>query len=124
MDKKDIDDLIEKFNLSNDLTENLKIWVGHAKIGRDDNPSIEEAKEILKDFFDVMVPENTPTPERLKKVLSQWENYHPYQHVRELDQPMFIRREGETIIVAVIWPWQMKQGVASLMLYQGEPKWR
>ncbi len=117
---KEIKELIKKFNLKNDLTQNFNIWVGHAKIGYRNRPSIEETKEPLKKIFDEFIPEGVPTPENLKKTLSQWENFHPYQHVRELDQPMFISKDNENIFVAVIWPWQFKKGVASLMLYQGK----
>ena len=60
------------------------------------------------------------TPEELEKTLAQWENFHPYQKVREIDQPMFISRDGNNITTAVIWPWQIKEGVASLMLYEGK----
>ena len=120
MDNQKINELIEKFNLKNDLTKNFNIWIGHAKIGYRKRPSIEEVKKILLELFDEFIEEYEPTPERLKKTLEQWENFHPYQKVREIDQPMFISREGDKIIVAVIWPWQIKEGVASLMLYEGK----
>ena len=121
MDIDKINELIAKFSLKNDLTQNFNIWVGHAKIGYRDRPTIEQAKETLKQIFENFVPEGTPTPESLKKTLAQWENFHPYQHAREADQPMFYSRSknGVDITVAVIWPWQIKNGVASLMLYQG-----
>lgn len=114
-----IKEIVEKFNLKNDLTENIRIWVGHAKIGYRDRPSFEEAKELLEKNFATTIKEGEPTPENLKKSMSQWENFHPFQKVRELDQPMYYSLDGQKLIVAVIWPWQMKQGVASLMLYEG-----
>ncbi|RLG11711.1 hypothetical protein DRN73_04590 [Candidatus Pacearchaeota archaeon] len=120
MNNPKINELIKKFNLKNDLTKNFNIWVGHAKIGYRNRPSINEVKKILLEIFDEFIEEYEPTPERLKETLSQWENFHPYQKVREIDQPMFVSREGEKIIVAVIWPWQIKEGVASLMLYEGK----
>jgi hypothetical protein len=119
MDIERINELIARFNLKNDLTQNFNIWVGHAKIGYRDRPSIEEVKQILKEMFEEFIPEGTPTPENLKKTLAQWENFHPFQHAREIDQPMFLSKKGNEITIAVIWPWQIKDGVASLMLYQG-----
>ena len=120
MENQELNKIIEKFDLKNDLTENPDIWIGHAKIGFRNRPSIKEAKKILKEFFNEIIQENQETPEELKKTLKQWENYHPFQHVRELDQPMFIKKGKENIIIAVIWPWQMKKGIASLMLYKGK----
>lgn len=114
-----IDNLVDTFNLKNDLTENIKIWVGHAKIGYRDRPSIEEAKQVLAEHFENKVPEGTPTPENLRKSMTQWENFHPFQKVREIDQPMYYKIDGKKLVLAVIWPWQMKKGVASLMLYEG-----
>lgn len=121
MDIDKINELIAKFNLKNDLTQNFNIWVGHAKIGYRDRPTIDNVKEMLKGVFDTFVPEGQPTPEELKKTLAQWENFHPYQHAREIDQPMFFSKSKDKteVTVAVIWPWQIKEGVASLMLYQG-----
>ena len=52
MDKIKIVELISKFNLKNDLTKNINIWVGHAKIGYRNRPNIEEAKRFLLDIFD------------------------------------------------------------------------
>lgn len=120
MEDDKLQDLIQKFQLKNDLTKNFNIWVGHAKIGHRDKPDIEQAKKILIGFFDEFIEEYEPTPDELKDVLAQWENFHPYQKVRELDQPMFVSKTEKDIIVAVIWPWQLKEGVASLMVYQGE----
>jgi hypothetical protein len=114
-----INELIQKFNLKNDLTKNFNIWVGHAKIGYKGRPSIEEAKSILLEIFDEFLEEGEPTPENIKKTLKQWENFHPYQNAREIDQPMFFSKRNNKIFIAVIWPWQIKEGVASLMLYQG-----
>ena len=114
-----VEDIVNKFNLKNDLTENIKIWVGHAKIGYRDRPSIESAKELLKQHFKNFIEEGTPTPENLRKSLSQWENFHPFQKVREIDQPMYYKIDGQRLTVEVIWPWQMNKGVASLMLYEG-----
>ena len=119
MSEEIIRPLVEKFNLKNDLTENIRIWVGHAKIGYRERPKIEEAKKFLSEHFKNFIPEGTPTPESIKKSLAQWENFHPFQKVRELDQPLFYTIEGQRITLAVIWPWQMKKGVASLMLYEG-----
>jgi hypothetical protein len=119
MDIEKINELIAKFNLKNDLTQNFNIWVGHAKIGYRDRPSIEDVKKILNEMFDEFIPEGQPTPENLKKSLAQWENFHPFQHAREIDQPMFISKKDNEVTIAVIWPWQIKDGVASLMLYQG-----
>lgn len=119
MPEEVIKNLVEKFNLKNDLTENIRIWVGHAKIGYRDRPTIQQAKDILVKQFENHVPEGIPTPERLRKSLTQWENFHPFQKVRELDQPLYYKINGQKLIVAVIWPWQMKKGVASLMLYEG-----
>ena len=118
--KKEIQELIEKFNLKNDLTDNKGIWVGHAKIGYRNRPNIEQAKEYLKEIFPEYIEENQPTPEYLVEIMKKWENSHPYQKVRELDQPMFVLKEDNQIYVAVIWPWQIREGVASLMLYVGE----
>ena len=119
MSEEVIKNLVKRFNLKNDLTENIRIWVGHAKIGYRDRPTIEEAKEFLSQNFENSVPEGTPTPEALRKSLSQWENFHPFQKVREQDQPMYYKIDGQKLIVVVIWPWQMKKGVASLMMYEG-----
>ena len=112
--------IVKIFNLKNDLTLNSNIWVGHAKIGFRNRPSIEEAKKILSNYFGELVVENGPTPKHLKRSLSQWENYHPFQHVRENDQPLFMKRKDGEIVVAVIWPWREKKGIASLMLYKGD----
>lgn len=120
MDKTKIKELIEKFNLKNDLTPNKNIWVGHAKIGYRNRLTIEEAKNFLSDMFQTHIKEGEPTPKELIEILEQWEDYHPYQKVREIDQPMFISQKENIIFVAVIWPWQIKEGVASLMIYQGE----
>jgi hypothetical protein len=120
MDKVRIQELIDKFNLKNDLTKNPNIWTGHAKIGYRNRPKIDEVKRLLLDIFDEYIEEGEPTPEHLKEVLQQWEYFHPYQRVREIDQPMFISKDQNTIFVVVIWPWQIKEGVASLMLYKGE----
>lgn len=114
-----INELIKQFNLKNDLTKNFNIWVGHAKIGYKGRPSIEEAKSILLGIFDEFIEEGEPTPENMQKTLKQWENFHPYQNVREIDQPMFFSKKNNKVFVVVIWPWQIKEGVASLMLYQG-----
>lgn len=119
MDKEKIKELIEKFNLKNDLTANKDIWVGHAKIGYRNHLKMNEAKRFLMDVFEEYIEEGKPTPEYLEGIMKQWEDFHPYQKVRELDQPMFLSKEGSSIFVAVIWPWQIKEGVASLMLYQG-----
>ena len=115
-----VNELIQRFNLKNNLTQNFNIWVGHAKIGFEGKPSIEETKTILLDLFDEFVEEGEPVPRHLQKTLAQWEDFHPYQKVREIDQPMFISRQENKAFVVVIWPWQIKEGVASLMLYQGE----
>ena len=120
MENLTFEKIIEKFNMKNDLTNNPKIWMGHAKIGYRGRIKMMETKELLSKYFPEHIPENIPTPEELKKTLAQWENAHPFQHVREEDQPMFIKRKGNKIEIAVIWPWQMKEGVASLMLYKGE----
>ncbi|MBD3247037.1 hypothetical protein GF378_00255 [Candidatus Pacearchaeota archaeon] len=122
MDFDEIKELIERFNLKNDLTKNFNIWVGHAKIGYRDKPGIEETKKVLQEIFDEFIPENQPTPEEMKKTLKQWENFHPYQHAREIDQPMFYSKskDNSEIVVAVIWPWQIKEKIASLMLYRGK----
>ena len=120
MDETKIQELINKFNLKNDLTKNLNIWIGHAKIGYRNRPNIEEVKKLLLDIFDDYIKEGEHTPESLKETLKQWEDFHPYQKVREIDQPMFISKDQNTIFVAVIWPWQIKEGVASLMLYKGK----
>lgn len=119
MDPEKKKELIEKFNLKNDLTKNVNIWVGHAKIGYRNRLSLQEAKEILEDYFDQSIKEGESTPEEIQKIMNQWENFHPYQKVRELDQPMFISKKDDKVIVAVIWPWQIKEGVASLMIYEG-----
>lgn len=120
--KNQINKLIKTFNLKNDLTKSFNIWVGHAKIGYKRRPSIEKTKKILSKLFDEFIEEGTPTPKDIKKILKQWENFHPYQKVREIDQPLFISKEGKNIFIAVIWPWQIKEGIASLMLYQGKIK--
>jgi len=120
MEQEKLQELINLFRLKNDLTENCNIWVGHAKIGFRKSPTIEEAKSILLGYFDEFIEEFEPTPQNLKKIMVQWEGYHPYQKVREIDQPMFISRNENEIIVAVIWPWQIKEGTASLMIYSGE----
>ena len=120
MEKDKFQDLIQKFELKNDITKNPNIWVGHAKIGYNNQPTIYEAKKILLEFFDEFIEEYEPTPEEIKNIIRRWENFHPYQNVREQDQPMFISKTGNRIIVAVIWPWQLKQDVASLMVYEGE----
>ena len=113
--------LIKEFDLKNDLTKNPNIWVGHAKIGFRNRPSIDDAKKILLGFFEDFIEEYEPICEETRKILSQWEtDAHPYQKVRELDQPMFISKTNNTVVVAVIWPWQFKEGVASLMIYQGK----
>ena len=114
-----VDNLVEKFELKNDLTQSIKIWVGHAKLGYRNRPNIEDAKKILLGMFENFIPEETPTPEKILKSLAQWENFHPFQKVRELDQPLYYTIKDKKITVAVIWPWQMKKGVASLMLYEG-----
>lgn len=119
MVKDMIKEIVEKFNLKNDLTENIRIWVGHAKIGYKDRISIEDAKKLLENQFNNKVTEGEPTPEKLKKSIMQWENFHPFQKVREIDQPLYYNIDGQKLTVAVIWPWQMKHGVASLMLYEG-----
>ncbi len=121
MEKDKFQDLIQKFDLKNDITENPNIWVGHAKIGYNNNqPTIYEAKKILLDFFEEFIEEYEPTPEEIKNIIKRWENFHPYQSVREQDQPMFVSKTENRITVAVIWPWQLKQDVASLMVYEGE----
>jgi len=120
MEYEKLKELIQTFELKNDLTENPNIWVGHAKIGYRNRPTIYEAKKILLNFFDNFIEEYEPTPEELKKTISRWENFHPYQSVREQDQPMFVSKTENKIIIAVIWPWQLKPGVASLMIYEGE----
>lgn len=120
MDENKVQEIIEKFNLKNDLTENKNIWVGHAKIGYRNRLNLEEAKRFLADFFQEYIKENEPTPEPLRGMIKKWEDFHPYQKVRELDQPMFISKKEKRIVVAVIWPWQIKEGIASLMLYVGE----
>jgi len=114
-----VNELIRQFDLKNDLTKNFNIWVGHAKVGYNGKPSIEETKTTLLHLFDEFIEEGEPTPENFKKTLKQWEDFHPYQNVREIDQPMFISRQGDKVFIMVIWPWQIKEGVASLMLYQG-----
>ena len=119
MDEARFQELVQRFKLKNDLTDNFDIWVGHAKIGFREAPKMEEAKKILLEFFEEFIEEYEPTPEKVKTLLKQWENYHPYQNVRELDQPMFISKNGDEIIIAVIWPWQLKDGIASLMVYKG-----
>ncbi|MEM4230616.1 MAG: hypothetical protein QXF25_01965 [Candidatus Pacearchaeota archaeon] len=113
---------IEKFNLTNEVTENPNIWVGCGVIGGEGQPSIEEAKKILEEKFGKCIADSgQETPEWLVKTLKQWENYHPYQHVREKDQPLFIKKlDNGRIVVAVIWPWQIKKGKASLMVYKGQ----
>lgn len=120
MDETRIQALIDKFSLKNDLTKNPNIWVGHAKIGYRNRPNIEEVKRLLLEIFDDYIEEGEPTPEDLIEIIKQWEYFHPYQKVREIDQPMFISKSPNTIFVAIIWPWQIKEGVASLMLYKGE----
>lgn len=120
MEEEKLQELVNLFRLKNDLTENFNIWVGHAKIGFRKSPTIEEAKSVLLGYFDEFIEEFEPTPQELKKTMIQWEGYHPYQKVREIDQPMFFSRKGNQIIMAVIWPWQIKEGVASLMIYSGE----
>jgi len=120
MNKEKIKELVEKFNLKNDLTANFNIWVGHAKIGYRNRMTIEQAKSLLISYFEEFIEEGEPTPENLKRTLAQWENFHPYQRVRAEDQPMFLTRKDGHIFVAVIWPWQIKDGVASLMLYEGK----
>ncbi len=117
MEQEKLQELITSFQLKNDLTENKNIWAGHAKIGFRNKPSIEETKSILLKYFDQFIEEFEPTPSELKEILIQWEGYHPFQKVREIDQPMFICKTGNKITVAVIWPWQIKEGVASLMIY-------
>jgi hypothetical protein len=119
MNELKFQELVDRFGLKNDLTDNFNIWVGHAKIGFRDAPKIEEAKKILLEFFEEFVEEYEPTPEHIKNLMKQWENYHPYQNIRELDQPMFISKGKESVTIAVIWPWQLKDGIASLMVYQG-----
>lgn len=120
MEQEKLQELIDSFQLKNDLTENENIWSGHAKIGFRDRPSIDDAKCVLLQYFDEFIEEFEPTPSELKEILSQWEGYHPFQKVREIDQPMFICRKENTITVAVIWPWQIKEGTASLMIYHKE----
>jgi len=120
MDNTKIQEIIDKFNLKNDLTKNPNIWIGHAKIGYRNRPNIEEVKKLLLDIFDFYIEEGEPTPEYIKKIMGQWEDFHPYQKVREIDQPMFISKNQNTIFIAVIWPWQIKENVASLMLYKGK----
>lgn len=120
METEKLQELIASFQLKNDLTENINIWAGHAKIGFRGRPSIDDAKCTLLKYFDEFIEEFEPTPPELKKTLLQWEGYHPFQKVREIDQPMFLTRKGNQIVVAVIWPWQIKEGVASLMIYKGE----
>jgi hypothetical protein len=119
MEEITFETIIEKFKMKNDLTVNPNIWMGHAKIGYHNRITIPETKEMLSKYFPEQIPEGTPTPEELKKTLDQWKDAHPFQQAREEDQPMFIKRGGENIEIAVIWPWQMKEGVASLMLYKG-----
>jgi hypothetical protein len=115
-----VKELIEKFNLKNDLTKNPNIWIGHAKIGYRNRPKIDEVKRMLLEVFEDFIEEGEPTPEHLIEILKQWEDYHPYQKVREIDQPMFVSKTSNAIYIVVIWPWQIKEGVASMMLYKGE----
>ncbi len=122
MEPEKFQELIKDFELKNDLTDNIKIWVGHAKIGFRKRPSIDDTKRILLKYFEDFIEEYEPTPEKISKIMPQWEDSHPYQKVRELDQPMFFSIKGDSIIVAVIWPWQIKDGVASLMVYEGKIK--
>lgn len=116
----EIKELIEKFELKNDLTNNPNIWVGHAKIGFRKRLKINEAKEILSRYFEHHIPENMSIPSEWEKTINQWEDYLHFQKVREIDQPLFMKKKGKEAIVAVIWPWQIKEGVASLMLYKGK----
>lgn len=117
--EKRFKDLIDLFGLKNDLTPNKYIWVGHAKIGFRERMTIEKAIELLKGRFQDYIAPGEETPKELLKTIEQWEEAHPFQRVREHDQPMFLFREGGHVIVAVIWPWHMKEGVASLMVYEG-----
>ncbi len=120
MDEIKIQDLINGFDLKNDLTKNPNIWVGHAKIGYRNHPKIYEVKKMFLELFEEYVEEGEPTPKHILEILKQWEDYHPYQKVREIDQPMFISKNKNKIYIVVIWPWQIKEGVASIMLYKGE----
>lgn len=115
-------DPIEKFELNNKITKNPNIWVGCGKIGGKGQFSIPEAMRVLEANFGNCIAEaGEETPAWLEKTLKQWEDFHPYQHVREKDQPLFIKRlENNKVVVAVIWPWQIKRHMASLMVYEGQ----
>jgi len=120
MDEKIFHEIIHRFNLVNDYTDNENIWVGHGRIGNIGCPDIEEAKIILTKHLGDEIAENEETPEWIKKTLFQWENAHPYQHIHEKGQPLFAKRlNNNKIIVAAIWPWQIKKNIASLMVYEG-----
>lgn len=115
-------ELISKFGLTNEYTENLSIWVGHAAIGGKGQPTMEEAKQILSRLMgDCVADKGQETPEWISKTLEQWQNFHPYQHVRERDQPLYVKKlDNGKVIVAVIWPWQIKKNIASIMVYEGD----
>lgn len=120
MDKELFYQIIHRFNLVNDYTDNPNIWVGHGRIGNLGCPRIEEAKQILEKHLGDEIAEDETTPEWIRKTLSQWENAHPFQHIHEKGQPLFAKKfESGKIIVAAIWPWQIKKNIASLMLYEG-----
>ena len=120
MDEIRLNELIDTFNLKNDLTKNENLWIGHAKIGYRKRMDLNEAIEFLKDYFQEHIPQGQKTPEYLQEILKQWEGIHQYQKVREADQPMFFSKANNKVYAAVIWPWQIREGVASLMLYVGE----
>jgi hypothetical protein len=117
-----LNELIAKFKLSNDYTENKDIWVGHASIGEEGKPSIDEAKNFLSEKFNgCLADSGTKTPDWIIKTLEQWHDFHPFQNVREIDQPLFVKKlDDKKVVVAIMWPWQIKEQIASLMVYEGK----
>ena len=120
MDKTLFYQIVHRFNLKNDYTNNSNIWVGHGRIGNLGCPNMTEAKKILTDYLGDEIAEEESTPEWIKKTLVQWENSHPFQHIHEKGQPLFAKKhDSGKVTVAAIWPWQIKENIASLMLYDG-----
>lgn len=119
--EKLLHELIHQFKLDNTYTINRNIWVGHASIGISKAFTISKAKSYLSSRFSEFIRENEQTPIWIIATLKQWENIHPFQSVREVDQPLFIKRfPNGKILIAVIWPWQFREGVASILVYEGE----
>ena len=83
--------IVHRFDLQNDYTDNENIWVGHGSIGNLGCPDINEAMDVLRKYFGEPIATQGETPEWIKKTLRQWENAHPFQHVHERGQPLFLK---------------------------------